>query len=146
MVRSPVVLALALLALGARGKTPSAPRPGVDWPGFRGIQARGVSEGAATPTAWNVPAMLAAVPYQSPLWRLRYPELYRLVQDDPEEPKRNDITRCVSVGATNWMVLQDGMQVVTNKRRPYNYYSYFNSVTLGDPGFTNMANGEVENG
>ncbi len=30
--------------------------PGRDWPQFRGIAARGVSEGAATPSAWNVPS------------------------------------------------------------------------------------------
>jgi outer membrane protein assembly factor BamB len=48
----------ATLALGAFLESAplaagDAPRPGVDWPSFRGIAARGVGEGAA-PTRWNV--------------------------------------------------------------------------------------------
>jgi outer membrane protein assembly factor BamB len=31
-----------------------APREGVDWPSFRGIAARGIGDGKATPTTWNV--------------------------------------------------------------------------------------------
>jgi outer membrane protein assembly factor BamB len=30
------------------------PRPGVDWPSFRGVRAAGVAEGYPTPTNWNV--------------------------------------------------------------------------------------------
>jgi len=44
-VGSAVALALAAA---------TAPRPGVDWPQFRGINASGISEGHATPAAWNV--------------------------------------------------------------------------------------------
>jgi outer membrane protein assembly factor BamB len=32
----------------------TAPRAGIDWPQFRGISAAGVSEGAETPSTWNV--------------------------------------------------------------------------------------------
>jgi outer membrane protein assembly factor BamB len=32
----------------------SAPRPGVDWPQFRGIAASGIAEGRPTPITWNV--------------------------------------------------------------------------------------------
>jgi outer membrane protein assembly factor BamB len=32
------------------------PRPGVDWPSFRGPGARGVAEGQPAPTRWDVPA------------------------------------------------------------------------------------------
>ncbi|HXG88191.1 MAG TPA: PQQ-binding-like beta-propeller repeat protein [Vicinamibacterales bacterium] len=32
------------------------PRPGIDWPTFRGPGASGVAEGTPTPTAWDVPA------------------------------------------------------------------------------------------
>lgn len=32
----------------------NAPRPGIDWPQFRGIAANGVAEGAALPATWNV--------------------------------------------------------------------------------------------
>ncbi len=39
-------------ALAARGTA----TPGRDWPQFRGLAARGVSEGAPAPVAWNVPA------------------------------------------------------------------------------------------
>ena len=32
------------------------PRPGIDWPSFRGIRGSGVAEGFETPTTWDVPA------------------------------------------------------------------------------------------
>lgn len=35
-----------------RGDT--APRPGVDWPQFRGIRAAGVAEGFTLPSSWSV--------------------------------------------------------------------------------------------
>ena len=31
------------------------PRPGVDWPSFRGIRGAGIADGFETPTTWNVP-------------------------------------------------------------------------------------------
>jgi outer membrane protein assembly factor BamB len=31
------------------------PRPGIDWPSFRGVAARGVGEGEAPPLQWSVP-------------------------------------------------------------------------------------------
>jgi outer membrane protein assembly factor BamB len=34
----------------------TAPRPGVDWPQFRGIRASGIAEGHPTPTRWDVAA------------------------------------------------------------------------------------------
>ena len=67
MKRTAVLVSLSLLALGARS-TP-APRPGVDWPGFRGIQARGVSDGAATPAVWNVSTG------QNVKWKVKVPGL-----------------------------------------------------------------------
>lgn len=33
---------------------PAAPKPGVDWPSFRGIGASGISEGAPLPATWSV--------------------------------------------------------------------------------------------
>lgn len=42
-----VCMITPLIATGAE------PRPGVDWPGFRGINASGVSEGAPLPAEWN---------------------------------------------------------------------------------------------
>lgn len=41
--------------LGAGTAAEDSPRPGIDWPSFRGIAARGVGEGAAPPLQWNVP-------------------------------------------------------------------------------------------
>ncbi len=42
-----------MAALSAQ--SPSGPRPGVDWPGFRGINAAGVDDAAALPLQWSVP-------------------------------------------------------------------------------------------
>ncbi len=114
----------------------------------KGIQmdARGTSWASNFWSDWNVPAMLAAVPYRSALWKSRYPMLYSIVSDDPEEPKRNDVTRSVFVGGTDWTTLHDGLRAVTSKRREYNLYAYFNSVTLGDPGFVDMDGGNFEFG
>ena len=33
----------------------SSPRPGIDWPGFRGIAARGVDDAKTLPVEWSVP-------------------------------------------------------------------------------------------
>lgn len=46
--------ASALLACALAISAASAPRPGVDWPQFRGIAAAGVAEGFSLPTEWNV--------------------------------------------------------------------------------------------
>lgn len=55
------LLATALLRIGPWPASFSldareSATPGRDWPQFRGIAAGGVSEGAETPSAWNVPA------------------------------------------------------------------------------------------
>lgn len=54
MRRYIAVPASALLAYTLSLSAASAPRPGVDWPQFRGIAAAGVSEGFSLPTEWNV--------------------------------------------------------------------------------------------
>ncbi len=46
-----------------------APKPGSDWPQFRGIFALGTAEGFATPTEWNVPAN------RNVRWKARLPGL-----------------------------------------------------------------------
>jgi outer membrane protein assembly factor BamB len=43
-----------------------APRPGVDWPQFRGIRAQGIAEGHATPVTWNL-AKGEAVAWKTPV-------------------------------------------------------------------------------
>src|SRR5262245_41364957 len=63
------------IALGARR---ADPKPGVDWPSFRGIRATGISEGAPLATTWDVASnkgvkWKAAIPglgHSSPvIWR-----------------------------------------------------------------------------
>jgi outer membrane protein assembly factor BamB len=53
---SPVVAGIALgaLSLPIFVSGAAAPRPGLDWPQFRGIGARGVGEGKPTVTSWSV--------------------------------------------------------------------------------------------
>jgi outer membrane protein assembly factor BamB len=52
-----LVIAFGVFGLGGL-RTPVAadPRPGVDWPQFRGIRAAGIAEGFAVPQAWDVPS------------------------------------------------------------------------------------------
>lgn len=54
MGRSALAIPAVLLAGMAISQAASAPRPGVDWPQFRGIGAAGVAEGFSLPTTWNV--------------------------------------------------------------------------------------------
>jgi outer membrane protein assembly factor BamB len=44
-----------LILSPARAFDAQAPRPGIDWPSFRGLGGSGVAEGFATPSTWNVP-------------------------------------------------------------------------------------------
>jgi outer membrane protein assembly factor BamB len=46
------LLAITCVGLVLRGD--NTPRPGVDWPQFRGIRAAGVAEGFTLPTTWSV--------------------------------------------------------------------------------------------
>jgi outer membrane protein assembly factor BamB len=45
------VLAMTVSPVARRAE----PKPGVDWPSFRGIRGAGVADGFALPTTWNVP-------------------------------------------------------------------------------------------
>ena len=52
-----VVLAMSLVvAVGVGLHAATAPKPGVDWPQFRGIRAGGVAEGFPLAHAWDVPS------------------------------------------------------------------------------------------
>mgnify|MGYP001770787651 CR=1 FL=1 len=57
---------------------------------------------------------LKAVPYQSPPWSERYPELVNILNDEPAVPKGNKIVRNISVGG-RWIDLYDNLneQIVT---------------------------------
>src|SRR5215207_4892123 len=58
---------LGVTAAGQQSRASRAPQPGVDWPGFRGIDASGVvTEGRAVPTTFT-PAAAA--------WRTKIPGL-----------------------------------------------------------------------
>ena len=49
-----VVFAASAVAL-LSAQSPSGPRAGVDWPGFRGIAAAGVDDAQPLPLQWSVP-------------------------------------------------------------------------------------------
>jgi outer membrane protein assembly factor BamB len=51
----PLIAGLLLLGMHSVAFAQSTPRAGVDWPGFRGIAARGVDDGKALPVEWSVP-------------------------------------------------------------------------------------------
>jgi outer membrane protein assembly factor BamB len=44
---------ILILASLVQGRGAVAPRPGIDWPQFRGIAANGVAEGFSVPATWN---------------------------------------------------------------------------------------------
>jgi outer membrane protein assembly factor BamB len=51
----PTLLVLAILLAGAVvPRMATAPKPGVDWPQFRGIRANGIAEGFSSPSSWNL--------------------------------------------------------------------------------------------
>lgn len=52
-----LVAGAIVLTLGAHAWVAADnPRPGIDWPSFRGPAARGVADGPAVPLSWDVPA------------------------------------------------------------------------------------------
>lgn len=63
-----LVLAVLLAEIGLT-TAPRAPRPGVDWPQFRGIAASGIAEGFSLPTTWN------AADGTNVLWKTAIPGL-----------------------------------------------------------------------
>ena len=69
-MRTPLALTsvalAAICAFTAVTYTATAPKPGVDWPQFRGIRANGISEGSALPASWDV-AKGQAIAWKAPL-------------------------------------------------------------------------------
>src|SRR5688572_12554726 len=51
-----VIAASAMAAIAVSAAPDSDPKPGVDWPSFRGIRGAGISDGFPTATTWDVPA------------------------------------------------------------------------------------------
>jgi len=64
-----LALALVLAISASLSAAPAVPRPGVDWPQFRGISAAGVAEGFSLPTTWN------AATGENILWKTPIPGL-----------------------------------------------------------------------
>src|SRR5436309_540205 len=52
-----VALTIGTIGAALIARTPAIidPRPGIDWPSFRGIEASGVGDGFSTATTWDVP-------------------------------------------------------------------------------------------
>src|SRR5688500_20270654 len=50
-----VLFVVVLTATSSIAPAQSRPRAGVDWPGLRGIAARGVDDAKALPVEWSVP-------------------------------------------------------------------------------------------
>lgn len=61
MIGSAVLAASALLAAA-----PAPPKPGIDWPQFRGIDAGGIAEGFSLPATWN-PTNGANILWKTPI-------------------------------------------------------------------------------
>ncbi len=49
------LVAASALSVPMASRTVVDPRPGVDWPSFRGIRGAGIADGFKTPTTWDVP-------------------------------------------------------------------------------------------
>src|SRR3712207_4281597 len=47
-------VAVTAFTIGHVVRGASAPRPGVDWPQFRGIRAAGIADGVRLPVTWNI--------------------------------------------------------------------------------------------
>src|SRR6476659_5492629 len=69
VVACAVAVAAAFIPCASRAAADNAPRPGIDWPQFRGVSATGISEGAPAPTEWNVAAN------KNVLWKTEIPGL-----------------------------------------------------------------------
>jgi outer membrane protein assembly factor BamB len=61
-----VVIVAAAIGSSVVGRTATAPKPGVDWPQFRGIRAMGIAEGFSLPAKWDV-AQGHAIAWKTPI-------------------------------------------------------------------------------
>ncbi len=85
---------------------------------------------ASGSVATTMTQRLKAMPYQSPPWRERYPELINILDDEPAAPKGNLVARNISFGGT-W----DG---VHSAARPY--VTFRDNLVDHDPGFVDAPN------
>jgi parallel beta-helix repeat protein len=70
---------------------------------------------------------LKAVNFDRPPYSERYPELARIMKDNPAEPKNNRIAKNIRVGGT-WLAVHDGVEKLLDVR---------NNFDQGDPRFVN---------
>jgi len=70
------------------------------------IDARGIGW-ASQSVEGSMTDRLRAMPYTSPLWTKRYPELRTILEDEPGTPKGNTVCRNVSYGG-HWDGIRDG--------------------------------------
>lgn len=75
---------------------------------------------------WRIFETLRAVNPTKPPYSVRYPQLVKLMQDEPAKAKGNKIVRNISVGGT-WLNLLDGLTDREVEVR--------DNMTTGDPGF-----------
>ena len=61
----PIVVAVLTSSLAITA-APAAPKPGIDWPQFRGIDANGIAEGFSLPATWN-PATGLNIQWRTPI-------------------------------------------------------------------------------
>lgn len=72
---------------------------------------------------------LEAVPYQQPPWSTRYPELVKILDENPAAPQGNQVRRNISVGGV-WLALDGGAKAGT---------LFENNLVDQDPGFKDAA-------
>ncbi len=91
--------------------------------------------------AKGIPGMsdnLRKMPYQSALWRQRYPFLTDILEDDPQLPRHNVFVRNVSVGSKDWAAFEGA--AAPHIAQIDNFVEGFQFE--GDPGFVNAAAGD----
>ncbi len=76
---------------------------------------------------------LSAMPYKDPPWSVRYPELARILSDEPAVPKGNVVDTNASTGGT-WTRLRDGTDKWVAQR---------NNITAGDFGFMDSGQNDL---
>ena len=77
-----------------------------------------------------MPQRLKDVPYRDVLWRSRYPQLPKILNDEPGAPKGNTVARNVSVGG-KWLEIEKAAEPLVK---------FTNNLVGQDPRFVDAAN------
>ena len=78
----------------------------------------------------TLPTRLAAMPYKTPPWSQRYPQLLTLLDDEPGAPKGNVVIRNISVGG-EWTNIEAVAQPLVKLE---------DNMVDEDPGFVDAEN------